>query len=88
MCLSEYLSRSHKPCLQTYSGGESERILGKAIKELKLPREEIVVMTKVYFTCRDPPTAGPKGKTDHNSNPDEYGYVNQHGLSRKVRVSK
>lgn len=32
---------------QTYSNGLSEVILGKAIKKLGLPREEIVVMTKV-----------------------------------------
>ncbi|QRW09233.1 aldo/keto reductase family protein [Ceratobasidium sp. AG-Ba] len=31
-----------------YSNGRSEEILGKAIKELHLPRDEIVVMTKVY----------------------------------------
>ena len=31
-----------------YSNGLSEVCLGKAIKELNLPREEIVVMTKVY----------------------------------------
>ena len=30
-----------------YSNGLSETYLGKAIKELYLPREEIVVMTKV-----------------------------------------
>jgi aryl-alcohol dehydrogenase-like predicted oxidoreductase len=30
-----------------YSNGLSEVCLGKAIKELNLPREEIVVMTKV-----------------------------------------
>ena len=30
-----------------YSNGLSEVILGKAIKQLNLPREEIVVMTKV-----------------------------------------
>ncbi|KAG8909134.1 hypothetical protein FRC00_010679, partial [Tulasnella sp. 408] len=29
-----------------YSNGESERILGKAIKKYNLPRDEIVVMTK------------------------------------------
>ncbi|KAJ3565124.1 hypothetical protein NP233_g7841 [Leucocoprinus birnbaumii] len=32
-----------------YSNGVSEILLGKAIKELKLPREEIVVMTKHIF---------------------------------------
>lgn len=31
----------------TYSNGESERILGKAIRQHNLPRDEIVVMTKV-----------------------------------------
>lgn len=30
-----------------YSKGMSEVVLGKAIKEFNLPREEIVVMTKV-----------------------------------------
>lgn len=30
-----------------YSNGTSERILGTAIRELQLPRDEIVVMTKV-----------------------------------------
>lgn len=30
-----------------YSNGHSEIVLGKAIRHLKLPREEIVVMTKV-----------------------------------------
>ena len=33
-----------------YSNGESERILGKAIKKYNLPRDEIVVMTKVRCT--------------------------------------
>ena len=30
-----------------YSNGLSEVILGKAIKQLNLPREELVIMTKV-----------------------------------------
>ena len=30
-----------------YSNGQSEIVLGKAIKQLNLPRDEIVVMTKV-----------------------------------------
>ncbi|KAF8069931.1 aryl-alcohol dehydrogenase [Lyophyllum atratum] len=63
-----------------YSNGLSEIILGKAIKELKLPRSEIVVMTKLFGTVA----------REHGTNfitsgqkPDEAGYVNQHGLSRK-----
>ncbi|KAF8344987.1 aryl-alcohol dehydrogenase [Amanita rubescens] len=61
-----------------YSYGESEIVLGKAIKQLNLPREEIVVMTKLYAAL---------GRTKSESlvgvNVDELGYVNQHGLSRK-----
>jgi len=60
-----------------YSNGYSESVLGKAIKELKLPRDEIVVMTKLFFTT---------AKTVNSAwiaDPDASGYVNQHGLSRK-----
>ncbi|KAG8757506.1 hypothetical protein FRC12_010287 [Ceratobasidium sp. 428] len=61
-----------------YSNGESEKILGKAIKQLKLPRDEIVVMTKLYATV-----GRTQGERFAGRNPDEFGYVNQHGLSRK-----
>ncbi|PPQ74709.1 hypothetical protein CVT26_007560 [Gymnopilus dilepis] len=60
-----------------YSNGHSEIVLGKAIKELKLPRDEIVIMTKLFF---------PVGKTINAAwiaDADAQGYVNQHGLSRK-----
>ncbi|KAJ3825901.1 aryl-alcohol dehydrogenase [Lentinula raphanica] len=66
--------------LQVYSNGLSEVILGKAIKQLNLPRDEIVVMTKCFFVV---------GKTPADNlitlrlDPDTNGYVNQHGLSRK-----
>lgn len=64
-----------------YSNGLSEIILGNAIKQLNLPREEIVVMTKLYMPITP-------GKWDTNilrsgEKPDEIGLVNQHGLSRK-----
>ena len=32
---------------QVYSFGQSEIILGKAIKQYNLPREELVILTKV-----------------------------------------
>ncbi|EPQ56030.1 Aldo/keto reductase [Gloeophyllum trabeum ATCC 11539] len=64
-----------------YSNGMSEVVLGKAIKKYNLPREEIVVMTKIR---------GAVGKTVDTSawalyqaGPDNVGYLNQHGLSRK-----
>lgn len=63
----------------TYSNGKSEEILGKAIKKYNLPREEIVVMTKLYMLV---------GRTPSESmvrvpNFEQAGYVNQTGLSRK-----
>jgi len=83
-----------------YSNGESERILGKAIKQLGLPRDEIVVMTKVRRMSSDILSNndltcicqlwGVVGHTKdvqpfhtRGLNPDEHGYVNQHGLRRK-----
>ncbi|KAG8747445.1 hypothetical protein FRC10_001116 [Ceratobasidium sp. 414] len=57
-----------------YSNGLSEVILGKAIKRLNLPRDGIVVMTKVYFGL------------GHKMSETFFGgggYPNEHGLSRK-----
>ena len=39
--------RQLMPLRQVYSNGDSENILGKAIKQHNLPREELVIMTKV-----------------------------------------
>ncbi|KAH8923263.1 aryl-alcohol dehydrogenase [Atractiella rhizophila] len=64
-----------------YSSGLSEVVLGNAIEQLKLPREKIVVMTKVYSTVHDEP--GKNVMATCPGNPDDWGYVNQHGLSRK-----
>jgi len=63
-----------------YSNGESEVILGKAIKKLKLPRDEIVIMTKVYNVVGRTPS---EKLFRSQTNPDQLGYVNQRGLSRK-----
>ncbi|EIM87557.1 Aldo/keto reductase [Stereum hirsutum FP-91666 SS1] len=63
-----------------YSNGLSEVILGKAIKKLKLPREEIVVMTKLFVAVG----ATPSEKVSRvAAEADAAGYVNQYGLSRK-----
>ncbi|KAJ2916930.1 hypothetical protein MD484_g3521, partial [Candolleomyces efflorescens] len=63
-----------------YSNGESERILGKAIKQFNFAREEIVVLTKLWGTVLKDPKAGFSATTKWS---DENGYVNQYGLSRK-----
>ena len=67
--------------IQVYSNGQSEIVLGNAIKKLNLPREELVIMTKVYNPVPSSPainliTLGKK--------PEEIGIINQHGLNRKV----
>jgi len=63
-----------------YSNGVSEVILGKAIKQHNFPRDEIVVMTKCFG-----PVAREPGEVfwKTGKNPEEHGYVNQKGLSRK-----
>ncbi|KAG6901017.1 hypothetical protein C0995_002223 [Termitomyces sp. Mi166 len=67
--------------VQAYSNGLWELILGRAIKQLQLPREEIVILTKVYFTvARETGT----NVFATGEKPEDVGYVNQHGLSRKV----
>ncbi|KAJ7301931.1 Aldo keto reductase [Mycena albidolilacea] len=57
-----------------YSDGASEEILGKAIKEYNLPRDEIIVITKVFgYTAWNKPKADESGVRT----------MSQHGLSRK-----
>ncbi|TFL05266.1 aryl-alcohol dehydrogenase [Pterulicium gracile] len=63
-----------------YSNGLSEEILGKAIKKWDLPRDEIVVMTKLYCVVGREPGTPFLGR---DQKPDQLRYVNQHGLSRK-----
>ncbi|PPQ62929.1 hypothetical protein CVT24_006169 [Panaeolus cyanescens] len=82
----EHIKYAYEAGIQTfdtanvYSNGLSEVILGKAIKKLNLPRDEIVVMTKVYaVVARDYGT----NLIVQGGDPDQLGYVNQRGLSRK-----
>ncbi|KAL1947071.1 hypothetical protein VTO73DRAFT_14032 [Trametes versicolor] len=62
-----------------YSNGLSEVILGKAIKQFNLPREELVIMTKVYFPRPDDPAKVVWGAADAEA----AGIINQKGLNRK-----
>jgi aryl-alcohol dehydrogenase-like predicted oxidoreductase len=38
-------------CAEGYSGGESERVMGEAIKKFNWKRNDLVVSTKVYWKC-------------------------------------
>ncbi|KAF4578365.1 hypothetical protein EYR36_000172 [Pleurotus pulmonarius] len=64
-----------------YSNGMAETVLGNAIKRLDLPREEIVIMSKIGHFI---PKGGPGVFIAHtDAIPEELGLVNQGGLSRK-----
>ncbi|KAJ6573244.1 Aldo/keto reductase [Mycena sp. CBHHK59/15] len=72
--LPEKVGMEHIKFACVYSDGMSEEILGKAIKEYKLPRDEIVVMTKVFgYVAWNKPKEAAGART-----------VNQRGLSRKL----
>jgi len=62
-----------------YSNGRSEEIIGKAIKQYKIPRHRIVLLSKCYFGVSD--NGGQPGIAEVSSNDGEY--VNRMGLSRK-----
>jgi aryl-alcohol dehydrogenase-like predicted oxidoreductase len=61
-----------------YSNGESERVLGKAIKRLNIPRKDVVIATKLNGLVLTPNDAFKMERT-----PDSVGTVNHRGLSRK-----
>lgn len=63
----------------SYSNGESERILGKAIRDFQLPRQRIVVATKVYFVTHSDVSVRLLGQRPV----DDPSLVNTFGLSRK-----
>ena len=63
-----------------YSNGASEELIAKAIQKYNIPRQKLVIMTKICGTVRegnDPETLAIK---DPNSLVD---YINQRGLSRQ-----
>ena len=62
----------------TYSNGESERIIGKALKRYKIPRSRVVIATKV---CQPVLEEGTVARADGLKNDGIL--VNQMGLSRK-----
>lgn len=63
----------------SYSNGQSERIIGKALKAYNIPRSKVVIMTKLFYpVLEDEPNARPQPAVN-----DGPRLVNQMGLSRK-----
>ncbi|CAE6447969.1 unnamed protein product [Rhizoctonia solani] len=85
----EHIKAAYDAGIQTfdtanvYSNGLSETILGKAIKKFNLPRDEIVVMTKVYFPVAKEQDTSSTALVISDTELEANGYVNQFGLSRK-----
>lgn len=62
----------------TYSNGQSEKIVGKALTEYGIPRSKVVIMTKLYYpVLEDQPNVRPQPAYNDGD------LVNQMGLSRK-----
>ncbi|KAI0790137.1 aryl-alcohol dehydrogenase [Irpex lacteus] len=64
-----------------YSNGLSEVILGNAIKKLNLPREELVIMTKVFAIVA--PSYDVNILKSATMTAEDLGVINQRGLNRK-----
>ncbi|ORY88883.1 aryl-alcohol dehydrogenase [Leucosporidium creatinivorum] len=63
-----------------YSNGDSEILVGKALRNLEIPRSEVVLLTKAYGTVVKDPRINANDIGDPNKSRD---YVLTHGLSRK-----
>ncbi|KAI8642132.1 NADP-dependent oxidoreductase domain-containing protein [Parasitella parasitica] len=63
----------------TYSNGESERVLGKALREIGAPRSRVVIATKVFAPVYSDPSR-PFNRDGLEKDPE---MVNGYGLSRK-----
>ncbi|TBU29680.1 Aldo/keto reductase [Dichomitus squalens] len=63
-----------------YSNGLSEIILGNAIKKLELPRDELIIMTKLWAPI---PKEYGINLVREGKKPEDVGIINQKGLNRK-----
>ncbi|KAK9475772.1 NADP-dependent oxidoreductase domain-containing protein [Lipomyces japonicus] len=63
-----------------YSNGISEKLIGEAIQRYSIPREEIVILTKIYYPV--PPESEKPGDAFLVDLRQHAKYVNQFGLSR------
>jgi aryl-alcohol dehydrogenase-like predicted oxidoreductase len=62
-----------------YSHGRSEEIIGKALREYKIPRNQVVILSKCYFGVNPDGKQLPVSLSNYN----DRELVNQVGLSRK-----
>ncbi|PKS07898.1 hypothetical protein jhhlp_006506 [Lomentospora prolificans] len=69
-----------------YSNGESEVIIGKALKKYNIPRHKVVIMTKLHWAV------GEDHESVHWQQPEAFAqskeYVNQYGQSRASIINQ
>ncbi|KAI0804228.1 Aldo/keto reductase [Xylaria sp. FL0064] len=72
-----------------YSNGETESIIGRAIKKYNIPREKLVLMTKVGRIVADTECGASSDFVAFLEEPAKQSkdYVNQYGLSRKAIIN-
>jgi len=63
-----------------YSNGESERIVGKALKMYNIPRSKVIIMSKCYMAVGETPDVRHYFQRDEIARSKDY--VNHWGLSR------
>lgn len=63
-----------------YSHGRSEEIIANFLKQTKIPRERIVILTKCYFGVDD---QGRQPQNSATTGNDGMEWVNRVGMSRK-----
>ena len=68
-----------------YSNGESERIIGKAIKKYNMPRQKLIILSKCYGAVGEEPNVRSLGWEKEIFQSKDY--VNLYGLSRTAIVS-
>jgi aryl-alcohol dehydrogenase-like predicted oxidoreductase len=66
-----------------YSNGDSERIMGKALKKFGIPRNKVIIMTKCFRMVCDPENYDPAATVLLHHELADYSkdYVNQCGMS-------
>jgi aryl-alcohol dehydrogenase-like predicted oxidoreductase len=66
-----------------YSNGQSERIVGKALREYKIPRERVVILSKIFSGLPDNMESLTNTEIFAKMTVNGGDMVNQVGLSRK-----
>jgi aryl-alcohol dehydrogenase-like predicted oxidoreductase len=82
MLFWSWLTQPKWDTANVYSNGESERIIGQALRKFKIPRQKVIIMTKCYRVLCDPENHDPGSTvTMHHALADSSkDYVNQWGM--------